>query len=755
MQRGGPDGPADAYRTDEIDPGTSRRRFVWASTIGIAASGAAFSWLVTGGTFQFLRSIPFSNFYDVQARSLLRATWSMPAGVLTIEGIRTDGRTDMYYGPVPALLRLPLLVFTHRFDGRLTEPSLLVAFLLALTLASLLSWRIRGMVRGNAGVGRLEAGLTASMVVVIGVGSVLFFLGTTPQVYEEAEMWGAALAVGAFYTVVGFVDRPSAGRLLATGLLATLALLTRGSVGAGPVVAIGLVAAVYLVNWMVAGVPRWQRFAQRITRASGVQVAGATGPFTIGLLAAMGLPLALYGAINEIKFGTPFAIPLNRQVISSVSPHRQAVLAANGGSLFGLKFLPTNLVQFARPDALTTTRLFPWIFFPGKAVVLGHLLYDTRDWTSSVPASMPVLFLLAVVGVVVVFRPNRSPVHAHVHAHARRSVPRPAAAEPPERAGTAGQPVTPRIAALRIPLVGAAAGTVGILTIAFIAERYLADVIPFLLLAALCGWHVVIGRRGGGSRWGRTAGAALVGVLALFQLWTSFSLSLFYQRELGPVITVPQRAGLVSLQQRIDRSLFEGPAPGVRFVSRLPDRATALDLAVIGKCAGVYQFDGNSWQTVELGAAGGAFRFDVTLPRTSPGRRQPVLVSGGPGSSPEAVAVTWEGDDRYRFSYLFAGALLPRSERTWINGPAVTVTPGPHQVQVDLGSRVQLVYVTVDGAQALWLQYLVAPPEDVRLGSAPPSISTTPVLSGRIRPLSVPTPICDQLEHRGSPTTQR
>ncbi|MGD0391890.1 MAG: hypothetical protein ABSC41_04545 [Acidimicrobiales bacterium] len=729
-------------RTDQIDPRTSLHRFVWSSAIGIAVSGAAFSWLVTGGTFQFFRSIPFSNFYDVQARSLLRGTWSMPASVLAIEGIRTNGRTDMYYGPVPALLRLPVLVFTHRFDGRLTEPSLLIAFLLALILASLLSWRLRGMVRGDTGVGRLEAAATAFLIVVIGVGSVLFFLGTTAQVYEEAEMWGAALALGAFYTMVGFLDRPSAGRLVATGLLTTLALLTRASVGVGPVVAIGLTGAVYLVNWMAAGAPRWQRLALRSTRASGIRVASSPGRFSAGLLAAMGVPLALYVMINEIKFDTPFSIPLNRQMISLVSAHRQAVLAANGGSLFGLKFLPTNLAQFVRPDALTATRLFPWIFFPGKAVVLGHLLYDTRDWTSSVPAGMPVLFLLAVAGVVVAFRPSRSPGRdlAHAHAHARR----------------AEAPATPRIAALRVPLVGAAAGTVGILTIAFIAERYLADVMPLLLLGALCGWHVVIDRWGRITGKRRVVGAAVLAVLALFQLWTSFSLSLFYQRELGPVITIPQRAGLVSVQQRIDESLFGGPTPGVVFVTRLPDRATPLDLAVIGKCTGVYQFDGNAWQTVELGAGGGAFRFEVTFPHTSPGKRQPLLVTGGPTSSPEAVAVTWEGGDHYRFSYLFAGALLPRSARVWVSGPVITVTPGRlHQVQVDLGSRVQLVYVTVDGAQALWLQYLVAPPEDVRLGSAPPSISTTPFFSGRIRPLSVATPICDEIEHRRSATTRR
>ena len=34
-------------------------------------------------------------------------------------------------------------------------------------------------------------------------------------------------------------------------------------------------------------------------------------------------------------------------------------------------------------------------------------------------------------------------------------------------------------------------GTIGILTIAFIAERYLADAMPLLLLAGLAGWHVL------------------------------------------------------------------------------------------------------------------------------------------------------------------------------------------------------------------------------------------------------------------------
>ena len=59
----------------------ARRRFAWGSAAGIVVSTAAFAWMVTGGTFQFFRSVPFSNFYDVQARSLLHGTFSMPANV--------------------------------------------------------------------------------------------------------------------------------------------------------------------------------------------------------------------------------------------------------------------------------------------------------------------------------------------------------------------------------------------------------------------------------------------------------------------------------------------------------------------------------------------------------------------------------------------------------------------------------------------------------------------------------------------------
>jgi hypothetical protein len=481
-----------------------------------------------------------------------------------------------------------------------------------------------------------------------------------------------------------------------------------------------------------------------LARVCGVRVADAPGRFGAGLLAAMGVPLALYIAINEIKFGTLFSIPLNRQVLTSEDAHRRAVLAANGGSLFGLKFLPTNLLQFVRPDALSVTRLFPWILFPGKALVLGHVLYTTRDWTSSIPASMPALFVLAVLGLVLVYRPTRRRVRSVSRSTGiAPATPGPALVE--ERGA-------PGIAALRLPLVGGAAGTAGILIIAFIAERYLADAMPLLVLAALPGWHFVMGRQVGNARTrARRAlpalGAGLLALLAVFELWTTFSLSLFYQRELGPVVTIPQRAGMVAFQEQLDRSLVGGPAPDVLYVSKLPARAAPLELAVVGSCAGVYQFDGSGWQPVELGSGGGGLSLEVSFPHTDLGRRQPLLVTGG--STPEdVVAVTWEGGDLYRFSYLFDGSTFDGVGRKWYTEAAVVVAPGPHRVQVDLVTRLGEIYVTVSGSPVFSLLYPVAPPVAVRLGSAPPGIATTPVFAGQVRSLPVPTPICDELERR-------
>ena len=69
---------------------------------------------------------------------------------LLTEGFAIDGKIHTYFGPLPALLRLPLLVVTHRFDDRLTGASMLVAFVVLAVSAYLLNRVVRAAVRPDS-----------------------------------------------------------------------------------------------------------------------------------------------------------------------------------------------------------------------------------------------------------------------------------------------------------------------------------------------------------------------------------------------------------------------------------------------------------------------------------------------------------------------------------------------------------------------------------------------------------------------------
>ena len=61
-----------------------------------------------------------SNFFDFQARALMDGHLWVTPGSLGIEAFHVDGREYMYFGPFPALLRIPVLWTTPEYDGRLT-----------------------------------------------------------------------------------------------------------------------------------------------------------------------------------------------------------------------------------------------------------------------------------------------------------------------------------------------------------------------------------------------------------------------------------------------------------------------------------------------------------------------------------------------------------------------------------------------------------------------------------------------------------
>ena len=478
------------------------RRYARGFGIGALLGALVFVWMITAGTFDLGRRVPFSgNFYDVQAHSLLDGTLRMPASVLQIEGYEHAGNTYMYFGPAPALLRLPTAALTDSLDGRTGSVSMLLAFAVAMLALGRIGWRTRRWARGDAPLGPGEELLAGVSAFVLGTGTTLIFLGVGPYVYHEAILWGVALSFAAFEAILAWIEEPRPMVLLVAAALTLLALLSRFAVGLGPAAALGLLALVVAVArvW-----PRARGLVPRLGLVDGL------GWAVVGwLVAAATVPLGIYAIVNVAKFGTLFSVPYDHQLANAVVPGRKATLAANGGTLVNVEALPTNLLQYLRPDAFRFDSAFPWIRLPTwRPTVIGNLRYDLLDYTSSITASMPVMFVLAIAGLVSMIRSG-------------------------VRAGRA------TLSSLGVPVLGAACAVVPSLVFVYITQRYPADFLPLLVLPAFAALHRFVGwaQSGAAKRGAVIAGSVVLGVLALWSCVASISIARGYQDARERIVT--------------------------------------------------------------------------------------------------------------------------------------------------------------------------------------------------------------------------
>ncbi len=79
-----------------------------------------FTWLVTLGSFRFNAREIFGNFYDHQAVSLFAGRLDVPGDAIGGEAFEAHGKLYGYFGPTPALLRLPLVASGLAF-GKLSR----------------------------------------------------------------------------------------------------------------------------------------------------------------------------------------------------------------------------------------------------------------------------------------------------------------------------------------------------------------------------------------------------------------------------------------------------------------------------------------------------------------------------------------------------------------------------------------------------------------------------------------------------------
>lgn len=649
---------------------TDRNRFLVGSAVGGAIATLLFAWLLTLGTFDFTSWQRVGDFYDAQATSFTEGRWDVPGQTLGIESFEARGKIYMYQGPWPAIIRVPVVAVTDRYEGRLTQLSMLAAFAVAVVATIALHWRIREIVRPGRSVSRTEAIAAGAMTFLATGGSALVFVGSRAWVYHEALIWGVAWALVAFATIVGLAHEPSRRGIALATIATTLALWSRSSVGLGPVAALGAFAGGNLLwrlgqragpDSRVGGVLDRLRWLATGTRAGTVPV--------LGFVAAAITPVAAYAAVNYVKFRSLFSIPFDMQGFTLVDADRQAMLAANNGTLFGLQFSPTTALQYLRPDAFDLQRKFPFVDFADPREPIGDVQFDLIDRSTSLPVSMTALFLLTAVAAFAMFR--------------RRHV-----------AGT--------ITSLRVPLLGGLGGALTIIPFGYIANRYLADAVPLLVIGGLVGLHVVWRRLEGRAPAAGRLAAGLVFACAL-GFWVNISLALSYQRLYSPNAKDDVIAAYLDTTYDVGQSLGLDPAVPIGRGDQVPEFAPRGSLFVVGDCDGLYLSDGmdtnavklTPWNPVERTEAGGRFLRTIDFPPQPPGTRVPIYsIDTGPGNEDGMLYAEYFGGDGVAFVYQGAGGDQPGpiryipADRTWTLD--LVVDPQNRNLQLWLDDRLYL-----------------------------------------------------------------
>ena len=342
-----------------------------------AATGSLFVFtaVLTNGTFRIIAPDAFGEQYDWQARSLLQGRLHLPDAAQTAESFVFQGRNYLYFGPTPAVLRLPFAALDAGF-GQLTRLFLLVYFAGWLLAGYFILIHVARLARGPTAWPSTKT--TVVFVAASGLGSTMLYLASRAYVYHEAIASGAVFALWGAWFTLRWLAAPERGGWLGALACGILAVHARPPAGLFALALLGFAAVLIAVR------PGGGQSRLRLA--------------SIGTLAALGF--LSFNAVSYLKFESFEGAPLRYHV-----QYDAARLAAIRGSNFHLENLRHNFDAYVwRPD-FELRATFPYFFQTGHADDrYANARIDLDEATLALPYAMPALCLLALGGVVAVGR---------------------------------------------------------------------------------------------------------------------------------------------------------------------------------------------------------------------------------------------------------------------------------------------------------------------------------------------------------------
>ena len=442
--------------------------------VTLAVCATAFAYVVTGGSFRFYFPEVFGNFYDYQAASLLHGRLDVPEVALGSEAFVYAGKHYGYFGPTPALLRLPFVTFDLGF-GQLSR-----SFLLAYYLASLAAVYALLTQASRLLTGRPTWPARTDVVLLIastGLGTTLFFVSSRAYIYHEAILCGVAFALWSSAFALRWLAAPASRWWLGALVCGTLAVHARPPVGLFALSLLGCVAAAHLLR------PPLSLLRSPV---SALRSPASLRLLAIGLLSVLGV--LSFNGLSYLKFKSFDGAPLKYHV-----QYHAARLAAIEGKNFHVANFRHNFDGYLWRPHVVFKPTFPYLFASGPGPdEYRDAKIDLAEPTLALPYAMPAVFFMAVVG---------------------------------------GLYAAVRWPGSRLPLSVLAVATLPMATALFMAiaisQRYTADFCPALLIAAAFG---LVSAELLPRRLHRLArlGVAILAVIALF---ITAAITLHYQGE--------------------------------------------------------------------------------------------------------------------------------------------------------------------------------------------------------------------------------
>lgn len=334
-------------------------------------------WLfsMTGGADIFVKEV-LGGAYDSQAEHFLRGDVGVDTDAIVHEAMIVNGKVRMYFGPFPALLRIPLNFIYPPGHGKWSRISGFCAGIIVLfAFAGLVQTALRSSPLSS----RARNWIGNACVAGFALGSPLVLLLGNLSIYDEAIIWGFAWSFAALY----FVWRsrinegaPLTRSLLAFSFCAGAALLSRATFGA-PFVLIAPLLAIRLFH------------RQPIRNMTA-------------LFLPLGVAFAFYLFLSYAKFGDFSGMPMKY----NVNPVQRPFAVKHG--LFRIERVPYSFADYFVLRTPKLQREAPFFqadrtrYYPNESL---YVMPFTETYSSLLWSSSWVL-LGALIGVAMLLRPG-------------------------------------------------------------------------------------------------------------------------------------------------------------------------------------------------------------------------------------------------------------------------------------------------------------------------------------------------------------